>query len=314
MAKTTKKPKMKRRLFKVRVSEISLVDSPAVPAARFLVAKRNEDEPMPEEVKADVAEVVEDVAVEESKPAVEPETVAEPKPEPIETKVEIIKAADSWLKAISILRTGASEMDPGGLEMLANVIRYTMYRYGDDEAVRTKLSKIGIEPGEFEEEADDTEKALKVIGPSNFGKIESAAGTIIAAATEIQGIAKSAKEIKKQGESAEGEGGVQDDKTSDVTLTKVKDLSDWSQAESGYTPSSPGHGQSKQESVKESTPRPPSILDAAEAIFKERKVRSETEQATRIVAGLERIAERLDTVEQRQSAFAEGLKLARGKV
>lgn len=304
MAKTTKKPKAKRRLFKVKVGEISLVDNPAVPAARFLVAKRDEDEPMPEEVKAEVAEVVEEVIVTEpesaveTKPVVEPEPTIEPTPEPVETTVEIVKAADSWLKAINVLRQAASDMDPGGLEMLANVIRYTMYRYGDDESVRTKLSKIGIEPGEFEEEADDIEKALKVIGPSNFGKIESAAGTIIAAATEIQGIAKSAKEIKKQDDdSAEDVGDVQEQETPDVTLAKADD-----------------EGQSKQEPGKESTPRPPSILDAAEAIFKERKVRSETEQASRIVAGLERIAERLDTVEQRQSAFAEGLKLARGKV
>jgi len=295
MAKTTKKPKAKRRLFKVKVQEISLVDSPAVPAARFLVAKRDEDEPMPEEVKAEVAEVIEEVIVTEPEPVVEP--VVEPTPELVEATVEIVKAADSWLKAINILRSAASDMDPGGLEMLANVIRYTMYRYGDDESVRTKLSKMGIEPGEFEEEADDIEKALKVIGPSNFGKIEAAAGTIIAAATEIQGIAKSAKEIKKQNESAEDVGDVQEEETPDVTLAKVND-----------------EGQSKQKPGKESIPRPPSILDAAEAIFKERKVRSETEQASRIVAGLERIAERLDTVEQRQSAFAEGLKLARGKV
>uniref|UniRef100_A0A6M3L8W3 Uncharacterized protein n=1 Tax=viral metagenome TaxID=1070528 RepID=A0A6M3L8W3_9ZZZZ len=295
MAKTTKKPKAKRRLFKVKVGEISLVDNPAVPAARFLVAKRDEDEPMTEEVKTEVAEVVEEVIVKEPEPVVEP--VVEPTPEPVETTVEIVKAADSWLKAINILRSAASDMDPGGLEMLANVIRYTMYRYGDDESVRTKLSKMGIEPGEFEEDADDIEKALKVIGPSNFGKIEAAAGTIISAATEIQGIAKSAKEIKKQDGSAEDEGDVQDDETPDVTLAKADDKEE-----------------SKQEPGKESTSRPPSILDAAEAIFKERKVKAETEQASRIVAGLERIAERLDTVEQRQSVFAEGLKLARGKV
>ncbi len=57
MAKTTKKKRPARRLKNVVVEEVSLVDSPAVPEAKFLIVKR-EETPEAEDVETESAEDV----------------------------------------------------------------------------------------------------------------------------------------------------------------------------------------------------------------------------------------------------------------
>jgi hypothetical protein len=281
------KAKPKRRLKNVRVEEISLVDSPAVPESQFVVCKRDEEQSINKE--ADVEEKPSEVAAAETVA----ETVADEIAKVEEAVVEVAKASDSWVKAVEILRGTAIDMDPSGLEMLANVMRYTMYRYGDDESVREKLAKMGVEPGEYDEDADDIEKALKVIGPTNFSKIDSAAETIITAAQSIRDVAKAAKEIKKAEDGGES---VEVTKECEPVVVEPQEVVH-------DTPV-----------VRDVEPRPLDMMSEAEAVFKERLQRSETEQADGVIAGLGRVSERLQQIEQRQAAFAEGLKLARGKV
>lgn len=307
MAKT--KPKKKRRLVKVRVDEVSLVESPAVGDSRFLVVKRDEGDAM---TKDDEQQIVEEVVEERSDDAVavEPE-VASGEAEPKETEpqkpatepepVVVAKAADSWLKAIKLLRGSATDMDPSGLEMLANVIRYAMYRYGEDESVRAELSKMDIEQGDFDEESDDIHKALKVIGPSNFAKIEAAADAITESAGVIKGIAKSAKEIKKAEDGDEPE-------SADEPTESAEGVAAPEEA------STEGTVVKADETSSEDPKAEPDLLSLADSILKDRKAKAQSDVNSRIVAGLERIAERMGKVEERQNAFAEGLKLARGKV
>lgn len=290
-AKPMAKAKPKRRLTNVKVEEISLVDSPAVPESQFLVAKRDEEAAEAKEYDVEEKPVAEETA--EAAVGIAVETVAEEIAKVEEAVVEVAKASDAWVKAVEILRGTATDMDPSGLEMLANVMRYTMYRYGEDESVREKLAKMGVEPGEYDEDADDIEKALKVIGPTNFSKIDSAAETIITAAQSIRDVAKAAKEIKKAEDGGEA-----------AEVTK----------ECEPVATEPQEAVLEAPVVREVESRPLDMMSAAESIYKERIARVETERAAQVVAGLSRIADRLDQVEQRQAAFSEGLKLARGKV
>jgi hypothetical protein len=324
MAKKKKKPR--RRLSKVRVDEVSLTGSPAVEDSRFIVAKRDEEQAMSEEAQAVVEDVVKDAldaGAETPEAAEAEEAVAVAKAgesgdehdaaesqleltkqddgawllkdgdaEPVrlvEEEVSLAKGADAWLRAIRGLRASASDMDPSGLEMLANIMRYTGFRYGEDEKVREALLKMDCDLSEFDEDADDVEKAMKVIGPTNFGKIEKAAGTIIENARTIQTLAGSAREIKK----AEGEGDAQDEGETEPL-------------EKGDEPPAAEETTEQQEAE--------SVIDAVGRLLKAREVEAKRDAVQQMVEGIEKVAARLDGIEERQSAFAEGLKTATGKV
>lgn len=104
MAKTDKK----RRLKNIRVDEISLVDEPAVPKAKFVIAKRDAGE-QPVSDENGTTEGTEDV-----------------------TKADKSKAVGmAFRKAIDTLRAAAKDMDPEGLSVLANVMGYAQWAFSD---------------------------------------------------------------------------------------------------------------------------------------------------------------------------------------
>lgn len=106
---TSPKPrKAKRRLLKIRVGELSLVDKHCVPSASFLIAKRLTDEAgyAPRDV---------------------------PTPGTAGRTNEAV--AQAFLKAITMLKKVAGQMNPADLELLARVIQYTNSRFGQVPAI-----------------------------------------------------------------------------------------------------------------------------------------------------------------------------------
>jgi hypothetical protein len=306
------KRKKRKRLVNVNVVEVSLVDSPAVPDAKFLIAKRDE-EAAEDKAVAEVADKTEELEVEEQQPEVvkvDDQTAVgvEAADSSVATaekvsvaEIELVeKASDAWLKAVKLLRGTASELDHTGLEMLANIMRYVSFRYGEDETVRNELAKMDIEADEFDEDKEeDLLKAMKVLGPSGFAAIESAAATCIESANSILGITKSAKEIKKN------EGGDMDDEAAE-TIDKT--------AEDEEEEKQPAEKADQPAEAEATEQQQPDWLAEAGDILKEQDRQREADAMQQVLAGLDRIAGRLDEVEHRQSSFAEGLKLATGKV
>lgn len=96
-----RKRKAKRRLLKIRVGELSLVDKHCVPSASFLIAKR----------------------------------LQEPSNEPVEVPVLRLERANesvaqAFLDATNKLKKVAGQMNPSDLEMLARMIQHTQARFG----------------------------------------------------------------------------------------------------------------------------------------------------------------------------------------
>lgn len=230
-------------------------------------------------------------------------------PEP----VEIEKGASAWLSAISTLRGSASDMDPSGLELLANIIRYTQYAYGDEDKVRTALTKMGIDMDELTEgatfedavgEHDDVEKAMKVIGPTAFGKISTAAQAIITNAQTIVELSGKAREIKKDDDTS-GETTEQGD-----TEVVKEDATDSNEGDQDATEvqkdDSPKDRQASDGGTSD-------VLAAAGAILLKRQKDEDDATSAAILKALDKVTARLDVIDGRQNDFAAGLKQVTGK-
>lgn len=176
MAKTDKK----RRLKNIRVDEISLVDEPAVPKAKFVIAKRDAGE-QPVSEENGTQEGTEDV-----------------------TKADKAKSVGmAFKKAIETLRGAAKDMDPEGLSVLANVMGYAQWAFSDqfeksDDAVRPhfwgsdevedlKKQIAGLKAPEAtppEKPAEETEPVEKAEDPEEPSQLDEAGAELAKRARE----------------------------------------------------------------------------------------------------------------------------------
>lgn len=172
----------RKRLFDVQVDEVSLVDKAAVPKSVYVIAKRDEVESETEETEVDQIEsetVTESDSITKNDPPAE-----DPKSEPQEIELEKTdeQVAQALARAIQALRRRANVMPAEGLRLLAEMINFSQWFYGEQESIQTELSKCLTEKSEgiqiFKVEKDSNEESDSDTEPEDSDAIVPESGQL----------------------------------------------------------------------------------------------------------------------------------------
>jgi hypothetical protein len=231
MAKTDKK---RKRLSNLVIDEVSLVDNPAVPEAKYCIAKRDTSTTESDMSDATLEAEVEtaDAGTEQAAPApVDPvsaaaEIASESNQEIPVAKEETAEAdevvsadpvqkaskenvAAAFLTAVNTLKGVAGDMSPYDLSVYARLMEFTSHRFSDNTDVQAagfmkssrSIEEIVGHNGPVDMDSLVTQlQKMRVMGSKEFKKIAQASEALAQVQAILGEVQKSAKRVVKADE------------------------------------------------------------------------------------------------------------------